>query len=175
MDYSKRLKRSKRRPIIDLEGDTVRSVRIDKEGIKRIIPNREPFLFLDAITGIDIAHRAIVGARKIAEDDPVFQGHYPGNPVYPGVLQLEMLAELFCCLYYFISHRSLEVIESGPVLLRATRMHDAVLQKGIFPGDDLVVVTQVLELTPLTFTGIGQILTRGEIAVTVIGEFYILE
>ncbi len=175
MDYSRRLKSSKRRPIIDMEGATVRSVRFDREAIKKIIPNREPFLFLDAITGIDLENRAIIGGRKIAEDDSVFQGHFPGNPVYPGVLQLEIIAELFCCLYYFVSQNSVEMTDSGPVLLSATRMHDAVLQKAIFPGDELVVLTQVLELTPMTFTGIGQILTRGETAVAVIGEFYIVD
>ncbi len=175
MTYEKMIKRYKRKPLADLTGDSMARVDYSKEVICRILPNREPFLFLDTITGVDLENQVIVGGRHIDRTDPVFKGHFPDIPVYPGVLQLEMLAELFCCLYYFVSRNSVTVEDDGPVNLRATRMHDALLQHGVFPGDDLTIVTKVLELTPLTFTGIGQILNRGNIAIAVIGEFYITQ
>ena len=59
--------------------------------------------------------------------------------------------------------------------LRATRLHDAFFQHGVFPGDDLTIITKVLERTPLTFTGVGQILNGDKVAIAVIGDFYIVE
>lgn len=175
MDYEKLIKQAKRRPIVDAAGQTVTAVDLGQDAICHILPNREPFLFIDRIVGVDLAQRFIVGERVIAADDPVFQGHFPHMPIYPGVLQLEMLAELFCCLYYFDANHCSDLSAPGPVALRATRMHDAVLQHGVFPGDRLTIVTRVLERTPMTFTGIGQILNGDKIAIAVIGEFYIAE
>ena len=67
------------------------------------------------------------------------------------------------------------VLDTGPVNLRATRMHDAFLQHGLFPKDEVIITTKVLENNDLTFSGIGQIIKGKEIAVLVIGEFYIIE
>jgi len=161
--------------MVDFKSETLIAVDFGRAEICSILPNREPFLFLDKIVGVDLENQFVVGHRRVAVDDPVFDGHFPNMPVYPGVLQLEILAELFCCLYYFVSRNTHRVSSPDPVNLRATRMHDAFLQHGVFPGDALTVVTKVLERTPLTFTGIGQILNRDEVAVAVIGEFYIVE
>ena len=175
MDFNKLIKKCRRKPLVDLAADTMISVDIDREDIYRILPNREPFVFLDRISHIDLENKAIVGHRHIDVSDPLFEGHFPENPVYPGVLQLEIISELFCCLYYFVTNDTCRVDAMGPVQLRATRMHDALLQYPVLPGDDVTVITQVLELTPYTFTGVGQLLSRDKVAIAVIGEFYIVE
>lgn len=175
MDFSKLIKKAKRRPLIDESASSLTPVDFGRDEIFKILPNREPFVFLDRITGVDLQEQAIVGARRVDPLDPIFRGHFPQNPVYPGVLQLEMIAELFCCLYYFVSKNTCEVDDSGPVQLVATRMHDCLLQRGLFPGDEATVITKVLELTELTFTGIGQLIVNNKPAVAVIGEFYIIE
>ena len=54
-------------------------------------------------------------------------------------------------------------------------MHDALLQHGLFPKDEVLIATKVLENNGLTFSGIGQIIKDEKIAVLVIGEFYIVE
>ena len=175
MDYEKLLKKCKRKPLLDIAQESVVKVTIGKEGLYKILPNREPFIFLDGISGIDLENRAVVGHRYISSADPVFGGHFPGNPIYPGVLQLEMISELFCCLYYFVSQNSVEVSDNGPVQLRATRMHDAILQHPVLPETTVTIITQVLELTPYTYTGIGQLMTGEKVAIAVVGEFYIVE
>jgi 3-hydroxyacyl-[acyl-carrier-protein] dehydratase len=175
MDYQKLLKRCKRRPLVDRHAATVTPVCYGQEVISQILPNRDPFLFLDCITGIDLTEQAVIGERKIDPADPLFRGHFPDNPVYPGVLQLEMIAELFCCLYYFAIRKSTAIDDSGPVRLVATRMHDCLLQHGVFPGDDATIITKVLELSDLTYTGIGQLMVNDRVCVAVIGEFYIVE
>ena len=65
---------------------------IDREGIMKVIPHRDPFLLLDEIHHVEPGRRAI-GCWHIRKDYPVFQGHYPDMPVLPGVLIVESAAQ----------------------------------------------------------------------------------
>ena len=63
----------------------------DKEKIKTILPHRDPFLFIDEIR--DIGEDFIIGVKFVKPDEEYFKGHFPGEPVMPGVLQLETMAQ----------------------------------------------------------------------------------
>ena len=68
---------------------------MNKEEIKKILPHREPMLLVDEVELIDgVAH----GKCHIKGDEFFLQGHFPGNPVVPGVIQCEMLAQSACVL-----------------------------------------------------------------------------
>ena len=60
--------------------------------IMAIIPHRQPILMIDRILEVEPGKRA-VGIKNIAANEPVFQGHYPGNPIFPGVLIIEAMAQ----------------------------------------------------------------------------------
>ena len=75
-------------------------VDIDRDAVLTMIPHRDPFLFVDKITALDVHGNRIRGRRFISPDDPLFRGHFPGNPIYPGVLQLEMIGQLALCLLH---------------------------------------------------------------------------
>jgi 3-hydroxyacyl-[acyl-carrier-protein] dehydratase len=57
------------------------------------LPHRPPFLFLDAVTRLESGQSA-EGVHTFPVDDPVFQGHFPGEPIVPGVLLTESIAQL---------------------------------------------------------------------------------
>jgi 3-hydroxyacyl-[acyl-carrier-protein] dehydratase len=65
---------------------------IDIAGILRAIPHRYPFLMVDRIIGIRGDDFAI-GIKNVTANEPQFQGHFPGNPIFPGVLLIEGMAQ----------------------------------------------------------------------------------
>ncbi len=65
---------------------------IDINKITKILPHRYPFLLIDKIYHLDDVH--VAGVKNVTFNEPFFQGHFPGNPVMPGVLQIEAMAQV---------------------------------------------------------------------------------
>ena len=65
---------------------------MDVVEIQKIIPHRYPFLLLDRVTDIK-ANESLIGFKNVTIGDNVFQGHFPGHPIYPGVMILEGMAQ----------------------------------------------------------------------------------
>ena len=65
---------------------------MDVTQIQKIIPHRYPFLLVDRITELNIGEN-LVGYKNVSISEPVFQGHFPGHPIYPGVMILEGMAQ----------------------------------------------------------------------------------
>lgn len=103
----------------------------DINAIKKILPHRYPFLLIDKIIDFQIDEK-IVGVKNVTANEPFFEGHFPGQPVMPGVLILEGMAQTGGILL-------LNGIENpGDKLVYFMSINNAKFRRPVLPGDQLV-------------------------------------
>lgn len=115
---------------------------LDIHEIMKMLPHRYPFLLVDRIVECDDKER-IVGIKNVAMNEPFFQGHFPGTPIMPGVLQLEAMAQTAGVLLKRISG------ESGGLPFFMS-MDKVKFRKIVRPGDQLrieIVITKIRSKT----------------------------
>ncbi|HOE56641.1 MAG TPA: 3-hydroxyacyl-ACP dehydratase FabZ [Bacillota bacterium] len=104
--------------------------------IQKIIPHRYPFLLVDKITEIEYGKRA-VGIKNVSVNEPFFQGHFPGNPVMPGVLIVEAMAQVgAAAILGMEEHKGKLAVFTGIDGLRFRRQ--------VIPGDTLRMEIEML-------------------------------
>lgn len=175
MDYEGLLKQYRKKPLAEPESLSHR-LNLGREEIIKIIPHRDPFLLLDRITGIDLSEELIIGNRNLRAADPVFRGHFPEYPVYPGALEVEMIGQLGLCLYYFLENQTTTIDEQArPVAVRATRILGACFLEPLLPRTDVVLIARKLDYDGFFASMIGQAVAHGKVCCVTIGEVCFLE
>ncbi len=176
--------RSGRRSPLYVRGPAAQELALGRGEIERLIPHRPPMLLVDGIELVDLAERCILGRRRIDPADPVLAGHFPGDPVYPGVLQLETMAQLCLCLQQLMTVAAasplaggkLELPAQGSALkLRLLRVHHAVFVAEARPGDELRVLGKLVEETSYGAILAGQLMKGDTICAFTILEAYLLD
>ena len=97
--------------------------------IKRLIPHRYPFLLIDKVKDI-VKNESATGIKNVTVNEPFFPGHFPSSPVFPGVLQIESMAQTAAVLVA----KSLNFSDSNALVLLTT-IDNAKFRKPVTPGD----------------------------------------
>lgn len=126
---------------------------VNKEYVMKYLPHREPFLFVDSVESVEapreladgelLTVKDVVGSKvkahfHVREDHPIFAGHFPGNPIFPGVTQVEAMAQASSFIY-------LNVYENpyGKNMdVALVSVSNAKFRKPITPGMDIVIETE---------------------------------
>ncbi|WP_325333759.1 3-hydroxyacyl-ACP dehydratase FabZ [Sulfurimonas sp.] len=103
--------------------------------IQKIIPHRYPFLLLDRVTEIK-ENESLIGYKNVTIGDNVFQGHFPGHPIYPGVMILEGMAQAGGILA-FKSMGSMTEEEAANKVVYFMSIDRAKFRAPVKPGDRL--------------------------------------
>ena len=104
------------------------------EDIIRIIPHRYPFLLVDKIVEMELGKR-VVGIKNVTANEPFFQGHFPGNPIMPGVLIIEAMAQVGGVLARLSITDVMEREEMGEIVF--VSMDKVKFRKPVVPGDQI--------------------------------------
>ena len=112
--------------------------------IMKLLPHRYPFLLVDRIVSMTegpvAAGSKVTGLKNVSVNEPFFQGHFPENPVMPGVLILECMAQVAGCLFFAGE------TEPEKKLMYLSGVDKARFRRPVFPGDQIVVVAEILQV-----------------------------
>lgn len=133
------------------------------EEIYRRIPHRPPFLFIDKI--IEITEIGARAALAIRPDFSFFEGHYPGNPIMPGVLLCESVFQTGAI--FLADHLQSESLNDSSVTPVLSRIRDARFKRMVKPGDEVEISVTLGEKMGHFFTMTGEIRKEGKVALTI--------
>lgn len=126
--------------------------------ILKLIPQAQPFLMVDRILEV-VPHQRAVGIKNVSANEPYFRGHFPGNPVMPGVIMLEAILQVGSVLGFFSEPERKK--EDGAFVLS---MSDVKFRRKVVPGDVLTVTVEVLHIRGAIWKIKGKAEVDGELA-----------
>ena len=107
---------------------------LDVVQIQEILPHRYPFLLVDRITSLEEG-KSVVGYKNVSISEPVFEGHFPGHPIYPGVMILEGMAQAGGVLAFKSAGLSNEELKKKVIYFMS--IDKAKFRAPVKPGDRL--------------------------------------
>jgi UDP-3-O-[3-hydroxymyristoyl] N-acetylglucosamine deacetylase/3-hydroxyacyl-[acyl-carrier-protein] dehydratase len=110
---------------------------MDIQGVMRLLPHRYPFLMVDRVAKLEGNH--IIGIKNVTINEAYFQGHFPGHPVMPGVLQLEAIAQV-------AGMALLKTVEDAGKIAYFMSAEDVKWRKPVHPGDVLVIEVELTKI-----------------------------
>ena len=128
----------------------------ESKDILDILPHRHPFILVDRILECN-DEDWIVGIKNVAASEPWFEGHFPGQPIFPGVLQLEAMAQTAGILLN-------KVLKSEGKVAYYLGVDKAKFRRMVVPGDQVRMEIKLLKLRMGMARVAGRALVNGELA-----------
>ena len=140
----------------------------DKEKIKSILPQREPFLFIDEVIEVKEGKR-VVARKYLDPKSDFFKGHFPGNPVMPGVLTMEAMGQTSIILYYTAKPN---IAKTNPDYYLTNV--NATFKSPVYPGDTLILEARNFKI--VDFGGVIDVTAKvgNKIVATMRGSFAVV-
>jgi 3-hydroxyacyl-[acyl-carrier-protein] dehydratase len=133
---------------------------LDITQIQEILPHRYPMLLVDRITDMELK-KSIKGFKNISISEPAFQGHFPGHPIYPGVLILEGMAQCGGVLALKSSDLTDEEMKNKVIYFMS--IDKAKFRTPVKPGDRLDYELEVIKMKSSLMVLKGQAFIDGKI------------
>lgn len=127
------------------------------EEIKKLIPHRYPFLLVDRV--LELEEERILSLKNVTANEEFFNGHFPGKPLMPGVLQVEAMAQSACIM---LMKKHIEDIDKKLVVF--TGIKDAKFRRSVIPGDQLKMEVKLVNQRRNFVTMEGTATVDGEVA-----------
>ncbi len=131
---------------------------LDIKEIMEIIPHRQPFLLVDRIEELEPGVRA-VGRKCVTYNEPFFNGHFPAEPVMPGVLQIEALAQVGAVAMLSLPEHKGKIAYFGSI-------KEAKFKRMVKPGDVLTLEVEIIRQKGPIGVGRAMASVDGETAVS---------
>lgn len=131
---------------------------LDIKQIQEIIPHRYPFLLIDRVEAVD-AGKSCTALKNVSVNEPYFQGHFPGEPVMPGVLIIEALAQAGA-----VAILSLEQYKGKTAYFGGIK--NARFKRKVVPGDQLRLEVSISSMRMNMGLGVGTAYVGDEVAAT---------
>lgn len=137
---------------------------MNREAIKNLLPHREPMLLVDEAE-LDQEGRA-VGRYTVRGDEHFLQGHFPGNPVVPGVILCEIMAQTCCVLF------AQDAVGKTPYY---TGLNNVKFRRKVLPGDTVEMTCEVTKHKGPFYFVSGKGTVNGELAISADFSFALMD
>ena len=134
------------------------SLPVDVNTLRTLIPHRYPFLLVDKVVALDVDAKTIVAHKNVTINEPFFQGHFPGQPIMPGVLIIEALAQAGGVLTQLSLGR-----DAQSKLFYLVKVDNVRFIKQVVPGDVLELHVQVKRVIRNMAVYYGEAKVDGEV------------
>jgi 3-hydroxyacyl-[acyl-carrier-protein] dehydratase len=143
------------RPDTTLTPDVLTKLPLESVAIQKILPHRYPFLLIDRVIELERRKR-IVAIKNVTVNEEFFRGHFPGNPIMPGVLMVEAIAQAGAAMLMT------EIPNRAEMLTVFTGIERAKFRRLVVPGDQLRIEVNVVVWRSTAVKMVGKITVDGK-------------
>lgn len=148
--------RNRSRLLYDLTGIDLSARPLDRAALERFLPHRGEMALLDYIVWHDEGYTRAVALKHVRADEFWVPGHFPGKPLFPGVLMIEAGAQAGCFMF--------NAARDKPVVAAFLRIDEASFRASVEPGDDLYILCREVKRGRRNFTTDVQGVVRERVA-----------